>query len=183
MRIEISGPKNWIYPVMLLWQQFFFRTTLMAQAITTPSLSLFWSTADFIKILKASFFPIDYIAVGRTFQPQCNTYGETLIWRFLIKSIINQKIFKLDMVIPWTISIVQNKEINKNSVAIATCLEEFIFFAPITQLLFIQVEWTSHSSWVLCQKIQWWRCDDCSWDSGGISNSTVRYGIACSYHT
>ena len=31
----------------------------MVQAITTPSLKLFWSTADFIKILKESNFPID----------------------------------------------------------------------------------------------------------------------------
>ena len=34
----------------------FFSTMIMVQAITTPTLRLFWSTADFLKIIKASVF-------------------------------------------------------------------------------------------------------------------------------
>ena len=58
--------------------------------------------------------------------------GESLAFRIFIKSAVNQKRLKLGVVIPWTSSIVKKK-----SVAIATCLEEFSFLAPIIQLVYI----------------------------------------------
>ena len=44
-----------------------------------------------------------------------------------------QKSLKLGMVIAWTISFVKKK---KKFIATATCLEEFCFLAPITQLVY-----------------------------------------------
>ena len=57
--------------------------------------------------------------------------GKSLSFRIFIKSAVDQKSLKLGVVIAWTTSIIQ-----KNSVAIATCLEEFNFLAPITQLVY-----------------------------------------------
>ena len=54
--------------------------------------------------------------------------GKSLVF---IKSAVDQKILKLGVVITWTISIVQ-----KFSVAIATCLAELIFLAPISQRVY-----------------------------------------------
>ena len=48
-----------------------------------------------------------------------------------IKSAVDQKSLKLGVVIAWTMSIVEKK-----TVTIATCLEEFSFLAPIVQLIY-----------------------------------------------
>ena len=59
--------------------------------------------------------------------------GKSLAFRMFIKSAVDQKNLKLGVyvVIAQTISTVQ-----KNSIAIATCLEEFNFLAPISQTVY-----------------------------------------------
>ena len=78
---------------------------------------------DFIKIFKLrDFFCRFCIVVGIFCQLPYKSTGKSLSFRVFIKSAVDQKRFKLGVVIAWTTSIVQN-----NSVAIATCLEELNF--------------------------------------------------------
>ena len=74
--------------------------------------------------------------------------GKSLNSRIFVKSVIDQKNFKFGMVIAWIISIAQK---------LATYLEEFDFYVPISQRVY-----TSASSQAAClhggSQIAWTRC-------------------------
>ena len=96
------GSKGQLPQGMLPLQQIFFWTT---QVVTTPSLTFFWSTADFTKILKVS---IGFYCGGQESTiHSANLWKNHSLFRIFIKSAVDQKNVKLGVVITWVISIVQ----------------------------------------------------------------------------
>ena len=81
---------------------------LLTQVIIKPNLRLVRYTADFIKILEVSEFPIGCIAVGRNVPTTIQTYGK------LTKPTVDPKNLKFGMMITWVNKIVQNNCCHSN---------------------------------------------------------------------